>query len=76
MKQKRPKVVVLDPADLERRCAAAKVVGRRLLSKLAPDEAQALASVFPRSCVVKTKDLIGLLDSELEEIKPLGVVRI
>jgi hypothetical protein len=25
---------------------------------------------------VKTKDLIGLLDSELEEIKPRGVVRI
>jgi hypothetical protein len=26
--------------------------------------------VFPKGCVVKTKDLIGLLDSELEEIKP------
>jgi hypothetical protein len=76
MKRKRPNVVVLDPTVLERRCAAAKVAGRRLLSKLAPDEAQALASVFPRSCVVKTKDLIGLLDSELEEIKPRGVVRI
>ena len=76
MKQKGPKVVVRDPADLERRCVAAKVAGRRLLSVLAPDEAQALASVFLRACVVETKDLIGLLDSELEEIKPRGVVRI
>jgi hypothetical protein len=76
MKRKRPKVVVLDPAVLERRCAAAKAAGRRLLSTLDPEKAQVLASVFPRSCVVKTKELIGLLDSELEEIKPRGVVRI
>jgi hypothetical protein len=76
MKQKRPKLVVLDPKELERRCAAAKVAGRRLLSTLDPEQAQALASVFPRARVVKTTDLIGLLESELEEIKPCGVVRI
>jgi hypothetical protein len=76
MKRKRPRVVVIDPKDLERRCAAAKADGRRLLSTLDPEQAQALASVFPKGCVVKTKDLIGLLDSELEEIKPRGVVRI
>jgi hypothetical protein len=76
MKRKRPRVVVLDPKDLEKRCAAAKAAGRRLLSRLDSEKAQALASTFPRSCVVKTKDLIGLLDSELEEIKPRGVVRI
>jgi hypothetical protein len=76
MKRKRPRVVVIDPKDLERRCAAAKAQGRRLLSRLDPEQAQALASVFPRACVVKTKDLTGLLESELEDIKPYGVVRI
>ena len=76
MKQKRPRVVVLDPKDLERRCASAKVAGRRLLSTLDPEQALALASVFPKGCVVKTTDLIGLLENELEEIKPRGVVRI
>jgi hypothetical protein len=76
MKPKRPRVVVLDPKDLERRCASAKVAGRRLLSTLDPEQAQALAPVFPKGCVVKTTDLIGLLDSDLEEIKPCGVVRI
>jgi hypothetical protein len=76
MKQKRPKLVVLDPKDLERRCAAAKADGRRLLSTLGPEQAQTIASVFPRACAVKTTDLIGLLESELEEIKPCGVVRI
>jgi hypothetical protein len=76
MKPKRPRVVVLDPKDLERRCASAKVAGRRLLSTLDPERAQALASVFPKGCVVKTTDLIGLLENELEEIKPRGVVRI
>src|ERR1700741_2371226 len=29
MKRKRPRVIVLDPKDLERRCAAAKVTGRQ-----------------------------------------------
>jgi hypothetical protein len=76
MKRKRPRVVVLDPKDLERHCAAAKAAGRRLLSTLDPEQAHALASVFPKGCVVKTTDLIGLLESELEDIKPCGVVRI
>jgi hypothetical protein len=53
-----------------------RLPARRLLSRLDSEKAQALASAFPRSCVVKTKDLIGLLDSELEEIKPRGVVHI
>jgi len=76
MKRKRPRLVVLDSAELERRCVAAKAAGRRLLSALPPKQAQALASVFPKGCVVKTTDLIGLLESDLEEIKPCGVVRI
>jgi hypothetical protein len=76
MKRKRPRVVVLDPKDLERRCAAAKAEGRRLLSTLDPEKAQALASVFPEGCVVKTTDRIGMLENELEEIKPRGAVRI
>ena len=76
MKRKWPRVIVLDPKDLERRCAAAKVTGRQFLSTLDPEEAQALAPVFPKGCAVKTTDLIGLLESELEEIKPCGVVRI
>ena len=67
---------MIDPKDLERRCAAAKAGGRRLLSTLDPEQAQALASVFPRACTVKTNDLIGLLESKLEEIKPCGVIRI
>ena len=76
MKRKRLRVLVLDPKDLERRCAAAKITGRQFLSTLDPEEAQALAPVFPKGCAVKTTDLIGLLESELEEIKPCGVVRI
>jgi hypothetical protein len=76
MKRKRPKLIVVDPMDLERRCAAAKAAGRQLLSTLDPEKAQALAPVFPKGCAVKTADLIGLLESELEEIKPCGVVRI
>ena len=76
MKRKRPRIIVLDPKDLERRCAAAKVTGRQFLSTLDPEEAQALAPVFPKGCAVKTTDLIGLLESELEKIKPCGVVRI
>ena len=76
MRRKRPRVVVVNLKDLERRCAAAKGAGPRLLSALEPEQAQALASVFPKECVVKTTDLIGLLENELEEIKPCGVVRI
>jgi Circularly permutated YpsA SLOG family len=76
MKRKRPRVIVLDPKDLERRCAAAKVTGRQFLSTLEPEEAQTLAPVFPKGCAVHTTDLIGVLESELEEIKPCGVVRI
>ena len=76
MKRNRPRVIVLDPKDLERRCAAAKVTGRQFLSTLDPEEAQTLAPVFPKGCAVHTTDLIGVLESELEEIKPCGVVRI
>jgi hypothetical protein len=76
MKRRRAKPVVVNPEDLERRCAAAKAASRRLLSTMERDKAQELASVFPKGCVVKTTDLIGLLESDLEEIKPRGVVRI
>ena len=56
MKRKRSRIIVLDPKDLERRCAAAKVTGRQFLSTLDPEEAQALAPVFPKGYAVKTTD--------------------
>lgn len=58
------------------RAGAEKAAGRQLLSTLDPEKNQALACVFPKGCAVKTTDMIDLLESELEEIKPRGVVRI